>query len=107
VSDKFVVAHVDFDNPSDGSISFWVFNSGELSTTISNIVLTCRDCGADVPTVGLVDPVTIPSKVLTKITFEFTPLTEITGDTDFGNRTYDLTVISETGAKQHTIIRSN
>jgi hypothetical protein len=107
VGDRFVIANIDFDNPSPGSTSVWVFNSGKLPTTVSNLVLTCRDCGAEVPSVELIDPITIPSKQLVKITFDLTAPVAITGDNDFGGKTYDLTVISDTGATQATTIKSD
>jgi len=108
VSDKFVIANIDFDNPSQGEVAFWVFNSGELQTTINNIVLKCREdtCG-DVSGVSLASPVAIPAKQLAKITFELTPGTLITGSSDFGNKTFELTAVSETGATQDIIVRSN
>lgn len=107
VGDRFVIANIDFDNPSSGNVAFWIFNSGKLPTTINDFVLTCRDCGSALPSVSLTDPVTVPSKELTKVTFELTGTTPINGNADFGGRTYELTVISETGATQHMMIRSN
>lgn len=108
VGDKFVIASVDFDNPGPGEVAFWVYNSGELSTTINSIILTCREatCG-DVSAVALTGPVTIAPKQLTKVTFELTAAGAIAGSADFGNKTYELTVLSETGAKQHTIVKSD
>jgi flagellin-like protein len=107
VGDRFIIANIDFDNPSPGSISVWVFNSGKLSTTVSNLVLTCRDCGAEVPSVELVDPITIPSKQLVKITFDLTDPVAIAADDDFGGKTYDLTLISDTGAIQAITVKSD
>jgi flagellin-like protein len=107
VGDKFVIANVAFDNPGFGEISFWVFNSGELPTTISNIILTCRDPCGDVSNVGLSDSVTIPSKELTKITFDLSSPVKIENDSSYGDKTYELTVVSATGATQDIIVRSN
>src|SRR5687768_13221946 len=51
-SDRFIVANMDFDNPADGKVSFWIYNSGKLATTISSAVITCKDCGDDLPEIS-------------------------------------------------------
>jgi len=107
VGDRFVIANADFDNPSDGVIAFWIFNSGKLPTTISHVVLTCRDCGSDIPQADLAGSVTVAPKDLDKITLDLRPsITQIDGTPDYGGKTYELTVLSDTGATQHFVIKS-
>ena len=114
-SDRFVIVNMDFDNPTDGKISFWIYNSGKISTTITEVVLTCKDCGDLVPEAQNLeqylpdddtDPMSVASKDFAKFTFELTP-GAIDGDSDFGDKTYELTVISDTGATQTFLKRSD
>jgi flagellin-like protein len=108
VGDRFVIANVDFDNPSDGVVAFWVFNSGKLPTTISHAVLTCRDCGGNVPQVDLAGPVIVAPKDLGKITLDLRPtITKIDGTANYGAKTYEITVLSDSGATQHFVIKSD
>lgn len=115
-SDRFVIANIDFDNPSPGQVAFWVYNSGKLPTTISNAVVTCKDCGNVVPAVtnlvqdspdDISNPMNVASKDFEKFFFDLTPPTSINGDADFGNRTFELTVVSDTGATQTFLKRSD
>jgi hypothetical protein len=44
---RFVIANMDFNNPDDGKVSFWVYNNGKVDLTLSNdfVILVCsRDC---------------------------------------------------------------
>jgi flagellin-like protein len=114
-SDRFVIANIDFDNPSTGDVAFWIYNSGKFPTTINNVVLTCRDCSAafdpdptiisdtltQVPPVYDDDnPLVMDTKTLKK--FYFDTATNIEAQ-----MTYDLTVVSETGASQSYVKRSD
>jgi len=103
-SDRFVIANIDFNNPSADAIAFWIYNSGKFETTINSVIISCKDCtpGAFTPTpAGLVQdspadiskPLTMGSKELKKFSFD----TQTTIEPD---KTYELTVISETGALQ-------
>lgn len=110
VNDKFVIANVDFDNPSDNHISFWIYNNGKLPTTIDNVALTCKGCSDafDPEPTGLVQdspvdqskPLTVSSKDLKKFSFN-------TQTTLEDSMTYELTVITETGATHSFIKRSD
>jgi flagellin-like protein len=127
--DRFVIANIDFDNPSDSPkrVAFWIFNSGKTTTTVSNILVICGVSGPicgqpaqpddlcqDDPSTS--DPLdclmttdadgneirdlTIPSKQLSKFSFAL-PVSGIES-----GKTYELTVISETGASQTYIKES-
>jgi hypothetical protein len=107
-SDRFLVANMDFHNPSAGRVAFWIYNSGELPTTVSNVILTCTDCSPafsptatpDIKQTNPSDPLTIESKAVKKFWWD----TETTIE---GGRHYELTVISETGALHSFIKRSD
>lgn len=108
-SDKFVIASIDFNNPTGNHISFWIYDSGKLPSTINNVILTCKDCSAafSASPAGLVQdspddplkPLTINSKTLKKFSFDSQTTLE-------NAKTYELTVISDTGASQSFIKRS-
>jgi hypothetical protein len=107
---------MDFDNPTSGRVAFWVYNSGKLSTTISDVVITCKDCGSTVPGVtdllqetpdDLANPMSVASKDFEKFTFDLTAPGAIDADPDFGDRTFELTVVSNTGATQTFLKRSD
>jgi hypothetical protein len=108
-SDRFVIANIDFDNPSPGYVAFWIYNSGRLPTTMNNVVLTCRDCSAAFnpdPT-GLTqdapygsNPLAMDTKTLKKFYFDSKTNIEAL-------ETYELTVVSETGASQSYVKRSD
>ena len=108
-SDRFVIANIDFDNPSTGDVAFWIYNSGKFPTEINNVVLTCRDCSAvvsDPTTLTQVDPydpdpenqLKMDTKTLKKFWFH-TNIEALS--------TYELTVVSETGASQSYVKRSD
>jgi FlaG/FlaF family flagellin (archaellin) len=98
-ADKFVIAGVAFNHPSNGHVTIWVYNAGKSSTTIDSVLVTCKDCfgftaiqltEADLPIGATMD---IPSKSLKSFDFDaivtFNP-----------GKTYEVQVISETGAYQ-------
>jgi hypothetical protein len=108
-SDRFVIASMDFDNPSADNVAFWVYNSGKFPTTINNVVITCRDCVSfDADPIDLIqdtpydvsNPLTMDTKTLKKFSFD-------SQDTIEADKTYDLTVVSETGASQVYVKRSD
>lgn len=108
-SDKFVIANMDFNNPSANQIAFWIFNSGNTPTTISSIELTCRTpCAPPVIQAGSLcqldssnnctPDMQIGSKQLAKFGVTLTTVENA--------MTYDLKVISDTGASQTFIKKS-
>lgn len=110
-SDRFVIANIDFDNPSTGDVAFWIYNSGRFPTTINNVVLTCRDCSAAfdpdptaltqvAPLYDASNPLAMDKKTLKKFSFDSQTNIEAL-------KTYDLTVVSETGASQSYVKRSD
>lgn len=94
--DKFVIANMAFDNPSADQVTVWVYNSGQLSTEIESVMLTCKDCSsfstitASNSTLAGTNP--IPSKSLSALSFDSGTLAD-------GN-TYEVKVLSNTGAYQ-------
>lgn len=112
VADRFVVANVDFDNPSNDHIALWIYNSGKTSSHISSVVVTCKDCSAFSPNPGPLtrasaydptDPQDCPLCVKTKQLEKFSFDTQTTIES---GKTYELTIVSETGALQSFIKRS-
>jgi hypothetical protein len=111
-SDKFVIAQMDFNNPSSGYVAFWVYNSGKLETTIDNVIITCKGCASWQPTLGSLNaetfvddpdptnPLVMGSKTLKKYWFN----TNVTIEPD---KSYELTVLSETGASHSYVKRSD
>ena len=114
-SDKFVLANMDFNNPSANHVAFWIFNSGNTSTTISSAELTCRTpctpavvqagtlCQLDGANNCKLNPdgsfdMKIGSKQLAKFGVTLTSIQNA--------MTYDLKVISDTGASQTFIKKS-
>lgn len=94
--DKFVIANVAFDNPSADQVTVWVYNSGQLSTEIGSIMLTCKDCSSFSPVTvdssALTGTNPIASKSLSALSFDSGTLSD-------GN-TYEVRVLSSTGAYQ-------
>ena len=108
-TDRFVIANMDFDNPSANHVAFWIYNSGKLPTTINNVILTCRDCSsfdAD-PTNLTQDAPYDPSNVLTMETKTLKKFSFDTQDTMEALKTYELTVVSDSGASQTYVKRSD
>ena len=109
-SDRFVIANMDFDNPSANNVAFWIYNSGKLETTIGDVTLTCKDCSpafAPIPTSltqqnpdDVAKPLTMGSKSIKKFYFDTQTVLE-------AGKTYELTVISDTGASYTYIKRSD
>jgi hypothetical protein len=112
-SDRFVIANIDFNNPDTGDVAFWIYNSGKFPTTINNVVLTCRDCSAAFdpdPDLALTltqyapydlgNRLTMDTKTLKKFSFD-------SGTNIEALKTYELTVVSETGASQSYVKRSD
>lgn len=97
-SDRFVIVNVAFDHPSADSATVWVYNSGQLSTNISSILLTCKDCTTPFAAVSVdasqITPANpqVASKSLQALSFSSGTLAD-------GN-TYEITVTSNTGAYQ-------
>lgn len=108
-SDRFVIANIDFDNPNAGEVAFWIYNSGKFPTTINNVVLTCRDCSVafdpDPTALTQVAPygsiqLEMDTKTLKKFYFDTQTNIEAL-------KTYELTVVTETGASQSYVKRSD
>ena len=108
-SDRFVIANIDFNNPAADEMAFWVYNSGKFETTINSVVITCKDCSSfdpdpinltQVSPDDITKPLTMASKTLKKFTFE----TQSTIESD---KTYELVIVSDTGATQSYTKRSN
>jgi len=114
-ADKYVIANIDFDNPSSDDISFWIFNSGKTTTTISSVVVVCRDCTSAFdpdpnpillrgtvpdPADPLDCAMCVKKHTLEKFSFD-------TGTTIQSGKTYELTVLSETGASQTFLKKSD
>ncbi|MGH9879493.1 MAG: archaellin/type IV pilin N-terminal domain-containing protein [Nitrososphaerales archaeon] len=98
--DRFVVPSVAFNHPSNGHVTVWVYNSGKLDTTINTVLLTCKDCVSFTPIqLGEVDLISgsmiVSAKSLQEMDFDAI-VTFTTG------KTYQVQVISETGAYQTT-----
>ena len=113
VGDRFTIANMAFNYPSNDQVTFWIYNSGKLTTDIKDVVLTCKDCTpADYsPAPGnLVGPntsdpsdMTLASKQLGKYSFDG----NINGSTSIpSGKTFELTVVSETGASQTFVKKS-
>jgi hypothetical protein len=107
---------MDFDNPVDGKVAFWIYNSVKLSSTVSDVVITCKDCGDLVPDAtdleqdspdDIANPMSVASKDFEKFTFDLTSPNALDGDADFGSKTFELTVVSDTGATQTFLKRSD
>jgi hypothetical protein len=101
---RFILANVDFDNPSNDDVAFWVYNNGKINATISedHIILTCKESCAGTPAPDLLtqedpadplSPFTVPPKTLKKFYFA-------AGTTLESGKTYELTVVSEEGLTQ-------
>jgi hypothetical protein len=97
-SDRFVIVNVAFDYPQADEATVWVYNSGQLTTDITNILLTCKDCATPFTAVSVDASQTTPanpqlaSKSLQELSFTTGALTD--------GRTYEVTVTSSTGAYQ-------
>jgi flagellin-like protein len=98
---RFVIANMDFNNPSINNVAFWVYNNGKLDATISSdhVILTCKDCTGSGPNptgltqdspADLANPLTLPPKTLKKFYFN-------AGATLETGKTYELTVVSDAG----------
>jgi flagellin-like protein len=111
---RYVIANMDFDNPAatpPSHMSFWIYNNGKVETMISeaHLIVTCKDCSAafDPSPTGLtqVDPddatqtLTVFPKKLKK--FHFDTLTTLEP-----GRTYELTIVSDTGLVQTYVKKS-
>lgn len=94
--DKFVIANMAFDNPATDQVTVWVYNSGQLSTEIENVMLTCKDCASFTPvtvdSAAITGTNPIQSKSLSALSFNSGTLAD-------GN-TYEVRVLSSTGAYQ-------
>ena len=94
--DKFVIANMAFDSPATNQMTVWVYNSGQLSTEIESIMLTCKDCSSFSPVTvdkaALTGTNPIQSKSLSTLSFDSGTLAD-------GN-TYEVRVLSSTGAYQ-------
>lgn len=105
VGDKFTIANVAFNYPSNNQVTFWIYNSGKLTTDIKDVVLTCKpidptDCSGFNPTPNnLVGPTPLASNDLGKYSFDAN--TSIPS-----GKTFELTVVSKTGASQTFVKKS-
>jgi hypothetical protein len=97
-SDRFVIVNIAFDYPLADKATVWVYNSGQLTTGISSILLTCKDCATPFAAVSVdasqMTPANlqIASKSLQQLSFDTGSLTD--------GSTYEITVTSSTGAYQ-------
>lgn len=101
-SDKFTIANIDFNNPNDDDVAFWIFNSGKTATTINNVVLVDRN-NCEIWNPGPVTsdppgPLSVDSKELKK--FHFNSGGDLDTPACVGQQTFELTVVSDTGASQ-------
>ena len=97
-ADRFVIASVAFNHPSPDHLTIWVYNSGRSDTTVAAVLLTCKDCASFTPVqlteADLTDgSMTVSPKTLQDM--EFDALVTFTS-----GKTYQVQVISETGAHQ-------
>ena len=102
---RFIIANVDFNNPSANSVAFWVYNNGRMNATIgeNHMILTCSGCIQPEPVPnGLTpdpfdpldpNPFTLTPKTLKKFVFD-------SGTTLEPGKTYELTVVSDAGLAQ-------
>jgi hypothetical protein len=97
-SDRFVIVNIAFDYPLADKATVWVYNSGQLTTDISSVLLTCKDCATPFAAVSVdasqITPANpqIASKSLQQLSFDTGSLTD--------GSTYEITVTSSTGAYQ-------
>jgi flagellin-like protein len=101
---RFVIANMDFNNPSTNNVAFWVYNNGKLDGTISSdhVILTCKDCtsfGAN-PTGLTQDSPTDPDNLLTLAPKTLKKFYFNAGATLEAGKTYELTVVSDAGLTQ-------
>ena len=101
-SDKFTIANMGFDNPADDDIAFWIFNSGKTPTTINNVVLVdranCETWNQGPVTSEPPGSLSVNSKELKK--FYFNSGGDLDTPACVGQQTFELTVVSDTGASQ-------
>jgi hypothetical protein len=118
-SDKFVVPSVAYDYAngatSANDVTIYIYNSGNLDTQIANAIVSCKDCEPDYTfnTLTLTvddlnsDSITQPnestdgivsSKTLAHLDFD----TGVAGDIFRDDYTYQIQVVSDTGAYQTT-----
>lgn len=108
---RFVIANVDFNNPSSNSLAFWVYNNGRIDATISeaHIILICTGCTGSPPAPNgltqedpddLTKPLTLSPKTLKKFHFD-------AGTTLESGATYELTVVSDDGLTQTFVKKAN
>jgi hypothetical protein len=110
--DRFIIANMEFNNPSADQVAFWIFNSGENPTTINSVAFIDRiTCGDWNPT-GLTQvspfdplkPLTVNTKELKKFYFDVVDLNSTPNTLiDCAGETFELTVVTDTGATQTDI----
>jgi len=102
-SDRFVVTSAAFDYPNPDDMVVWVYNSGKFDTNIQSVIVSCKGtCSADFISLQLTGAdlltgdMTIASHTLKELRFA----TSARGEVFTAGETYQVQVISETGAFQ-------
>ena len=98
-ADKFVIASVAYNHPSNGHVTVWIYNAGKATTTLDSVLVTCKDCASFTP-IQLTE-----SDLPVGATMQIAPKTLKSLDLDAivtfnPGKTYEVQVISETGASQ-------
>ncbi len=133
-ADRFVIANVDFNNPSSNRIAFWLFNSGKLETDFcrydpsnptkcqdepSISVVCIKDCSSLVPAPADLCQHDPSGSCLTRtmpdgnIVRDFRVASKELGKFSFditsieSGGTYEITVYSDTGASQMFLKKSS
>jgi flagellin-like protein len=101
-SDRFVIASVAFDHPANDDLTVWVYNSGKVDTVAQSVIVSCKQCAATMDPVVLTvvdeqdNDFTIESKTLDDFRLDASAVGAVFVNGD----TYQVQVISETGAHQ-------
>ena len=119
---RFAIANMDFDNPTNNRIAFWIFNNGKIDTTIGNntIILVCKEDGCVKPSV---DPSSLcqhdpsdPNNLSKCLEIDGSPNQMVsagqlskfsiaTSGLEDG-KTYEISVVSDAGLT-HTYVKGN
>ena len=97
-ADRFVIASAAFNHQSNGHVTVWIYNSGKSNTIVDTVLISCKDCVSFTP-IQLTESdlvfgsMTVTPKSLQEM--EFDAIVTFTA-----GKTYEVQVISETGAYQ-------